>query len=170
MRHLFNPGTAMLLLAGASATALATAFTGQYLFDLQPCVLCIYQRWPYALAIALCLGGRTPLARAAAPWVLMATALVLALNAGIAVYHVGVEQHWWTGSEACVGPGGAALTLEALRAQIMATPVTRCDEIEFSLFGVSMAGYNVLFSLGLALYAGLAGRQAIGKNGITPSS
>jgi disulfide bond formation protein DsbB len=170
MRHFLNPGTAMLLLAGASATALAAAFIGQYLFDLQPCVLCIYQRWPYALAIAVCLGGRTPWARGAAQWVLLLTALALAVNAGIAVYHVGVEQHWWLGSEACVGPGGAAQTLEALRAQIMATPVTRCDEIAFSLFGVSMAGYNVLFSLGLALYAGVAGWRAIGNNGITPPS
>jgi len=66
----------------------------------------------------------------------------------------------WAGSEGCVGPSGAPQTLAALRAQIMATPVTRCDEIAFSLFGVSMAGYNVLFSLGLALYAGVAGRRA----------
>ncbi|MBT4491386.1 MAG: disulfide bond formation protein B [Rhodospirillaceae bacterium] len=162
MQGLLNPRTATLLLALASVTALAAAFISQYGFDLQPCVLCIYQRWPYAIAIALCLGVQTPLTRPMIGYALVLTALALAINSGIAAYHVGVEQHWWAGSESCVGQGGTAQTLDALRAQIMATPVTRCDEVAFSVFGVSMAGYNVLFSLALAAYAGLAGRFSFG--------
>ena len=58
-------------------------------------------------------------------------------------------------------PYSADKTLAELRAQIMATPVTRCDDVAFSLFGVSMAGYNVLFSLALAFYTALAGARAI---------
>lgn len=152
---------ALMLIILAAATALAAAFIGQYGFELQPCVLCVYQRWPYAIAIVLCLGALTPWGRQLAGWVLLVSALVLAVNSGIAVDHVGVEQHWWAGSEVCVGTRGTAQTLAALRAQIMATPVTRCDEVAFSLFGVSMAGYNVLFSFLLALYTGLAGRRAV---------
>ncbi len=155
MQQLFTTRTALLLVPLASLTALALAFIGQYGFELQPCVLCIYQRWPFAIA-ALCLVALTPWVRPAATWLLLFSALVLAVNAGIAVYHVGVEQYWWTGSEACVGTTGTARTLAELRAQVMATPVTRCDEVAFSLFGISMAGYNVIFSAGLALYAGLA--------------
>jgi disulfide bond formation protein DsbB len=146
----------LFLVPLAAVAALALAFIGQYVFDLQPCVLCIYQRWPFAIATVLCLVALTPWLRPTASWLLGLTALVLATNAGIAVYHVGVEQYWWIGSEACVGKAGTAQTLAELRAQIMATPVTRCDEVAFSLFGVSMAGYNVLFSSGLALHAGLA--------------
>ena len=152
---------ALALAILASVTALAAALIGQYGFDLQPCVLCVYQRWPYVLVIALCLGGLSPLGRSRAGWILLLSALALATDTGIAGYHVGVEQHWWAGSAGCVGQGGTAQTLEALRAQIMATPVTRCDEVAFSLFGVSMAGYNVLFSFGLALYTGFAGRRAV---------
>ncbi len=174
MGGLTQPRTALALAAAASATALAAAFIGQYGFELQPCVLCVYQRWPYAFVIALsaiALGafalspqGRKPgrkLGRRLAACALLVSALALLANSGIAAYHVGVEQHWWAGSEGCVGTGGTAQTLEALRAQIMATPVTRCDEVAFSLFGVSMAGYNVLFSFLLALYTGLAGRRAV---------
>ncbi|MBT3334545.1 MAG: disulfide bond formation protein B [Rhodospirillaceae bacterium] len=156
MQQLFATKTALFLVPLAAVTALALAFIGQYGFELQPCVLCIYQRWPFAIVTVLCLAALTPWLRPAAYWILGLAALVLAINAGIAVYHVGVEQYWWIGSEACVGKTGTAQTLAELRAQIMATPITRCDEVAFSLFGVSMAGYNVLFSAGLAFYAGLA--------------
>lgn len=160
MQQLFTTKTALLLVPLASIAALAGAFTAQYGFELQPCVLCIYQRWPFAIATALCLGAVIPSLRPLAHWLLLLSALVLAVNAGIATYHVGVEQHWWAGSDACVGPGGAGgapQTLAELRAQIMSTPVIRCDVVAFSLFGISMAGYNILFSAGLAVYAGLAG-------------
>jgi len=160
--QLFAPKWALILVPLAAVTALALAFIGQYGFDLYPCVLCIYQRWPFVIVAGLCLLAANPAMRTgkAARWILLLCAGVLAVNAAIAVYHVGVEQHWWAGSEACVGKTGATQTLAQLRAQIMSAPVTRCDEIAFSLFGVSMAGYNVLFSFVLALYAGLVGYRA----------
>ena len=162
MQQLFATKTALFLVPLAAVTALALAFIGQYGFDLYPCVLCIYQRWPFVIVAGLCLLAANPAMRTgkAARWILLLCAGVLAVNAAIAVYHVGVEQHWWAGSEACVGKTGATQTLAQLRAQIMSAPVTRCDEIAFSLFGVSMAGYNVLFSFVLALYAGLVGYRA----------
>ncbi|MDA1100760.1 MAG: disulfide bond formation protein B [Proteobacteria bacterium] len=164
MQQLFATKTALFLVPLASLTALALAFIGQYGFALQPCILCIYQRWPFAIAATLCLVAFSPWVRPAALWLLLLSALVLAVNAGIAVHHVGVEQYWWIGSEACVGPGaGTPQTLAELRAQIMATPITRCDDVAFSLFGVSMAGYNVLFSAGLACYAGLAAKIGFGN-------
>ena len=162
MQRLFAAKTALFLVPLASLAALALAFVGQYEFELQPCVLCIYQRWPFAIAAALCLVALTPSARPSAPWLLLLSALVLAVNAGIAVYHVGVEQYWWIGTEDCVGKTGTAQTLAELRAQIMATPITRCDEVAFSLFGISMAGYNIAFSTGLAWYAGLASKICFG--------
>ena len=64
-------------------------------------------------------------------------------------------------AEGCTGPSGTPQTLDALRAQIAATPVIRCDNIVFSLFGISMAGYNVLFALALAIYAALVGKSAL---------
>ena len=63
MRGLLASQTSVLLVALASTIALAVAFVGQYHFELQPCVLCIYQRWPYAIAIALYLGAQMSWAR-----------------------------------------------------------------------------------------------------------
>ncbi|MEQ9641475.1 MAG: disulfide bond formation protein B [Alphaproteobacteria bacterium] len=149
---------APLLLLLASVLALATAFVAQYGFDLQPCVLCLYQRWPYGVAIVLALAALA--APAYRGWLLALIGLTLLVDAGIAGYHVGVEQHWWAGTDACTGPSTQAKTLEELRAQIMATPVTRCDEVQWSLFGISMAGYNLIACLVLAGFAFVAANKA----------
>ncbi|MDP6344265.1 MAG: disulfide bond formation protein B [Alphaproteobacteria bacterium] len=159
-----RPGTAAVLVMLASVGALAAAFTAQYGFDLQPCILCIYQRWPYGIAAALCLLALSPPGRRYPGPLLLLAAAALAVNAGIAGYHVGVEQHWWAGTDGCTGPGGTPASLAELRAQIMASPVVRCDQVAFSLFGISMAGYNVLSSALLSAYAGWAGWRGFTGN------
>ena len=154
------------LILAASVAVLAGAFLFQYAGGLAPCVLCIYQRYPYGVAIALSAlalilaNGRT---RGAA---LLACAAAFLVGAGIAVFHIGVEQHWWQGTAACTGgDAGPAGSLEALRAQIMAAPVVRCDQIAWSLFGISMAGYNALISSALALVSLVAARRALRRGG-----
>ena len=62
---------------------------------------------------------------------------------------MGVEQGWWEGTSGC-GSISTTDDLAALRAQIMNAPIVRCDEVAWSLFGISMAGYNVLYSLAAA--------------------
>lgn len=157
-----SPGRALALLAAGSAGVLAAAFFFQHVLGYQPCILCIYQRWPYAAVIALALASLALPSR----WrlggfdaLLAVCGLALLANAGIAAYHVGVEQHWWAGTSACGGGGTAADSLDALRAQIMAAPVVRCDEPAWTLFGVSMAGYNIVLAAAMAGYAFLAARR-----------
>ena len=128
--------------------ALAGAFAAQYGFDLEPCVLCIYQRWPHAVVIALAALALAAPDGPARIGLLGLAGLALLLGAGVAGYHVGVEQHWWRGSQACTASIGGAASLEELMAQIMAAPIVRCDEIAWSFLGVSMAGYNFLLSMG----------------------
>ena len=155
-----DPRIAALLLALASAGVLLSALFFQFVLNYQPCVLCIMQRWPYVAVMVL--GLVTWLFRR---WkglgdaLLVVSGLALLAGAGIATYHVGVEQHWWAGTSSC-GGSAAANSLEALRAQVLAAPVTRCDEVAWSLFGISMAGYNVAISLALAAYAFVAARIA----------
>jgi disulfide bond formation protein DsbB len=158
-----KPRLVFALLLGASAAALASAFASQYIGGLQPCILCLYQRVPYGAvmaisALGLGLSGATPPPRRVIVGLAVLCAVAFVINAGIAAYHVGVEQHWWQGTEGCVGAGGAARTIEELRAQILAAPIVRCDEVPWSLFGVSLAGYNVLASLGLAAVGAIAAR------------
>lgn len=152
---------APLLLLLASIAVLGSALASQYIGGLQPCVLCLYQRVPYA-AVILIAGVALflpPGPRAAA---LALAGLALLTGAGIAVFHVGVEQHWWQGTAECGTIDAAADSLEALRAQVLAAPTVRCDEIPWSLFGISMAGYNVLTSLGLGIAGLIAARRLIG--------
>ncbi|MCZ6522408.1 MAG: disulfide bond formation protein B [Alphaproteobacteria bacterium] len=156
-----QPRHAPLLILLASLAVLGGAFAFQYIGGLDPCILCIYQRFPYgatiglgAIALVLAHRGR----RGALPWLLGLSAIAFAVGGGIAAYHVGVEQHWWRGTAACGASGAVATTIEELRRQIMNAPIVRCDEVPWSLFGVSMAGYTVLMSAALATFSLWAAR------------
>jgi disulfide bond formation protein DsbB len=154
------PRTSALFLLAASAGSLLAAFFFQYVIGLQPCVLCIWQRWPYAVVIVLAIltvAAQAPKLRAA---LLALCGVALLFGGGVAVFHVGVEQHWWTGTPGC-GVTATANSIDALRAQIMAAPVVRCDQVAWSLFGISMAGYNILISLALAAVAFASARRSI---------
>ena len=163
---MFSVRTAPALVLAASIATLGAAFAFQYLGGLDPCVLCLYQRYPYGVTGALGLAGVAHAAAGrprAVPWLLGLCAVTFLAGAGIAGFHVGVEQHWWVGTASCTGAGGEARTLEELREQILAAPVVRCDKVAWSLFGVSMAGYNFLASLALAGFSLLAVRRMVGS-------
>ena len=160
MTALLRPRASALSILFASATVLGAALFSQYAGGLEPCVLCVYQRAPYAAAIALAAAGFAMARdRRAVGGLHGLAAAVFLIGAGIAAYHVGVEWRWWAGTEACAGAGaGGARSVDELRAQIMSAPAVRCDEVAWSLFGVSMAGYNFLVSLALAGFSVLAAR------------
>jgi disulfide bond formation protein DsbB len=139
-------------LMAASVAALGSAYAFQFIGGLQPCALCLYQRIPWWAALGLgALALRLHATQRAWNIAVWLGALVVLAGAGLAGYHAGVEYKWWAGPTTCSGVGGTAQTLDVLRAQIMNAPVVRCDEIPWSLFGVSMAGYNFLLSLFVGL-------------------
>ncbi|NKB60304.1 MAG: disulfide bond formation protein B [Alphaproteobacteria bacterium] len=146
-----RPITIPLGLLLISIAVLGSAYAFQHIGGLQPCTLCLYQRWPWWVAGGLSVLALTLIRERRFTRALSALgALSVLIGMGIAVYHAGVEQHWWAGPTACSG-AAAPKTLEALRAQIFAAPVVRCDDIPWSLFGISMAGYNALISLATGL-------------------
>lgn len=138
-----------LVLVG-SAALLGGALAFQYFGHLAPCEMCLWQRWPHVTALALGLVA----------WVLRSNRAVVALaalavlvTAGIGYFHAGVEYHWWAGPQACTAAGFAAGPDFITAA--LATPMIRCDAAAWTLFGISMAGYNALFSTvigGVALW------------------
>ncbi|MGC2416061.1 MAG: disulfide bond formation protein B [Stellaceae bacterium] len=134
----------------ASAIVLGSAFLSQYWGGLAPCELCLLQRWPWAAAIAMSLVALVAGSRPALPWVALGLTLVFALGAVFAFYHVGVEEHWLAGPSACTASGGGAQTLEEMKRQILGTAPVLCDRVQWSLLGVSLAGWNLLASLGMA--------------------
>ncbi len=141
------------LLVAVGLGALALAMMAQYWGGLQPCVLCIYQRYAHGAAGGAGLLALALAARPAARQLLAGLGgLALLAGAGIAAFHVGVEQHWWRGTDGCHSPGfDSDLTIDELREAMLGTSFVPCDEIPWELFGISMAGYNFLFSLALGV-------------------
>lgn len=150
-----------LLLALASAAMLAGAFWFQYVEGLQPCPLCMAQRWAHAASLGIGLIAGLVAGPRSAPLLLALLGLAFLTGAGIAGYHVGVEQHWFE-SAFCGSGDVVATTVEDLKALLWETEVARCDEIAWSLLGISMAGYNLIVSVLLALVAFGAARRAAG--------
>jgi len=135
---------------------LGGALLSQYVGGLYPCEMCYWQRWPHAAAILLALWAiLSPLhAPRTRPLVLLA-ALAIAISGGIGVFHAGVELGYWEGITVCTATGAASLE------DIMKVPLVRCDQVQWSLLGISMAGWNAIISLGgAALIAWLAWRRA----------
>ena len=144
----------------ASAAVLGTALLSQYWGGLAPCELCLLQRWPWAAAIAIALVALIVGSRPALPWVALLLAIVFAAGAAIAFYHVGVELHWFAGPSACTATDGGAMTLEEMKRQILGTAPVLCDRVQWSLFGVSLAGWNLVASLGMAAICAMVAVRA----------
>jgi disulfide bond formation protein DsbB len=146
----------------ASAVVLGGALLSQYWGGLAPCELCLMQRWPWAVAIVISFVATMVGSRPALRWVALLLAADFAIGSALAFYHTGVEQHWFAGPSACSGAATAADTIEALKAQILHQQPVRCDEAAWSLWGVSLAGWNLLASLVMTGYCLAAFLQARG--------
>jgi disulfide bond formation protein DsbB len=134
----------------ASVAVLGTALLSQYWGGLAPCELCLLQRWPWVAAIVISLISILRGSRPTLPWVALLLSIIFAIGGGLAFYHIGVERHWFAGPEACTGAATAADTVEAMRARILGQMPVRCDEPAWSLWGISLAGWNLLASVMMA--------------------
>ncbi len=153
---IFNHRNAAGIAALAAAGLLITVFAMQYIGGLAPCSLCLTQRWPHGIALALGMIALMPITAAPARKLILALiALSFAVTAGIGFYHAGVEYGWFAGPTACSG-NITGNTVEELKQALMAQPVVRCDEVAWSLFGISLAGYNFLASATLAVFCTVA--------------
>ena len=136
---------ARLLALLVPAALLGGAYLGQYGFGLYPCEMCWWQRYPHMVAIVFAL--LSFFWRPVRPLVAVA-ALAVLVSGLIGGYHAGVEYHWWQGLTACtaerVSGGGDPL------AAILDAPLIRCDTPQWTLMGVSLAGFNFLISTAAA--------------------
>jgi disulfide bond formation protein DsbB len=153
---------APLLSALALAALAALTLAGAWAFQLAgypPCDLCLEQRTAYyaaiplGLLIAIAAGTRAPRAVLVVGFALVAALFVY--NAGLAIYHSGVEAKMWQGPTACTGgySGGQG----DLLTQLQNVKVVRCDEVGLRVLGFSLANWNILISAGLAGLASLSG-------------
>ncbi len=130
----------------AALAALGVAYYVQDQMGLAPCPLCLLERWPYRIVIALGILGYL-LPRPATRLLLLVSILTLLAAAGLAFTHTGVEFHWWRSPlPECNGflTPGAALPL---------TPAKPCDDPTYLIphLPISMAMMNLLYALAFAL-------------------
>jgi disulfide bond formation protein DsbB len=143
---------ARALAIAAPAALLAGAYGSEIWGGLYPCEMCWWQRYAHFAALALAL---VSLALRGAPdrgrsfvWL---AALAILTSGGIGAYHAGVEAGIFEGFTTCASTGTAGLSAEDMLKEIMAKPIVRCDEIQFSFLGISMAGWNAILSIAAAL-------------------
>ncbi|MBK8210571.1 MAG: disulfide bond formation protein B [Rhodospirillales bacterium] len=139
----------LMLILATSLTALASAFAGQYVFGLEPCVLCLWQRVPFAAAAAIAALGLVGWGRRRAVLPIALAALVFAIGAAIAFFHVGVQQHWWSSVAGCGGVPVTGMSVEDLSPSALANPPKPCDVVDWRLLGLSLAGWNTVVSTAL---------------------
>ena len=142
--------TILTVILGISVTVLGGSLVMQLGFGLEPCILCLYQRLPYgAAAILAAVAFFLP-----AHWrhgVVAACGAGFGMNGALAFYHVGIENHWWEAA-ACLGDAGGTFSLAEMHAALERPVAVPCDVVQWTLFGLSLSGYNGLLSLGLAVF------------------
>lgn len=151
--HVLFPGAAVAVL---SVLILSGAYAFQYIGGLKPCALCLEQRVPWFVLIVL--GGAVTTAHVwNAPRIALVAlyALIVAValwSAYLGLFHAGVEYKWWPGPADCAAtdlPGA-----DSILGPLSPSQIVRCDEIVWDLFGITMAGFNFLFSLASAALGG----------------
>jgi disulfide bond formation protein DsbB len=153
-----SPALGAALSVGLIAAAtLAGAWYFQLVLGLQPCPLCLEQRYAYYLAVPLAVVIAFAAALHAPRPLLIGGLALLALaalaNAVLGTYHAGVEWKFWAGPTDCTGPVGNLGSAGSLLDRLDTVKVVMCDEVQWKFLGLSLAGYNVLISLLMAAIA-----------------
>ncbi|MES2988856.1 MAG: disulfide bond formation protein B [Pseudomonadota bacterium] len=125
---------------------IAGALGSQVFGGLIPCEMCHWQRWPhYAAIIVAAVSFAIPHRPMRMLFVLIA-AVLIALSGGIGIFHAGVEYHWWPGITPCSTDVAHGDPMQIMIEQL-GKPIIRCDAAQWSLFGISLAGFNAIISL-----------------------
>ena len=132
---------------------IAGAWFFELVIGLAPCPMCLTQRWPYYIGLPILAVGlimikstNINIARISA----LATALLFLGGAIFAAYHSGVEWHFWTGPADCSGGEDLSASVGNLLADLKTAKVVSCVDAAWRLFGISLAGYNVIISAAIS--------------------
>jgi len=139
-------GSVAVGLGGLALALVLGALGFQYLAHFPPCEMCHWQRWPLIAAALVGIGGGMSAKGDAARIVALSAIVLVAASGAIGAYQAGVEWHWWQGPAECTG---TRFVFHGLR-DLNTPGAVRCDVAAWRLFGLSLAGYNALISLGAA--------------------
>jgi disulfide bond formation protein DsbB len=163
---LTEPVALASFLAALGVGLLLGAFAFEYIGGVKPCHLCLGQRLPWPIMTIVAAVAMLGLRRGAHPMLAPAAftvAVAIALwSAYLAAFHAGVEWKWWPGPPSCTG---SAPPLGGFTGSFDPAEIVRCDEVAWSLFGLSLAGYNFIFSLVALAAAGLGALKTMRRSG-----
>ena len=165
---LSRPPFVFAALGLASAFSIGFALYLQIFHELPPCVLCQYQRLPYFAIMAIAslgiLVSRHIKYCKLTGFMALLCALTFFIGSITALFHFGVEMKWWSGTAGCGVTGLNATSVETLKDTIMNSPLTNCGDVLWRYLGISLAGWNLLWSTSLTIVSGIFARLWINRN------
>lgn len=132
--------------------AIGGAWFSELVLHFVPCLLCLWERWPYYIALPLALGGLVLLRGEAAryrPHLAAALGVIFVISTGLGLYHAGVEWKLFTAPD-CGGRLGGPVSLDDFRKALGTARVVLCDEAPMRVLGLSFAGWNAVASAVIA--------------------
>ena len=138
------------LLITVSFCILISTLLIEYIFNFPPCKLCIYQRIPYLLIIILGIG--LIFFKKMREFLFIFIMLQMA-NFFIAFFHSLVERGVVEYEMNCTSTGSDIQTIDELRNFLEKVPIAKCNEILFSIMGLSLANFNLIVSILLIISA-----------------
>jgi disulfide bond formation protein DsbB len=161
------PLSAAAIVAVAGLATIGGFFYFQYVLGYPPCPLCLDQRnafyFSVPLAALLWLGAGYGASRKVMVLGFVAIALAMLWNTGLSTYHAGVEWKLWAGPTDCSGPINGFGAASNMLNRLQDIRIVRCDEAAWRLFGISLAGYDVLVSLFLAAVAAWGAKASLAR-------
>jgi len=161
--------TAAAIVALGGLATIGGFFFFQYVVGLAPCPLCLEQRNAFYLSVPLAgllwLGAGYGAQRKVLLLGFLVIAAAMVWNSGLSAYHAGIEWKWWSGPLECTGPISNVTSAKDLLKQLNTFSPVRCDEVQWSFLGLTLAGYDVLISLGLAIVALWGARASLARAG-----
>jgi disulfide bond formation protein DsbB len=145
---------------GISLAMLAAAHGFERFGKMAPCALCLHQREAYwaaaSIAVLALVANRFSSERLTTQAFGLLLACAFGAGAVIAGFHVGVEYKWWAGLATCSGGGTLSVSPDILGSLSKSMEVPSCDKVAWSMAGLSMAGWNMVISAGLALISAIS--------------
>jgi len=161
------PLAAAAIVAMVGLATIGGFFFFEYGLGLPPCHLCLEQRMSYYVAVPLAgllwLGAGHGASRKVLLLGFVVIALVMLWNSGLAAYHAGVEWKLWLGPQDCTGPINKLGSVQNLLNQLQSINLVRCDVASWRFLGISLAGWDVPLSLGLAGVAGWGAKSTFAR-------
>ena len=138
---------ALIVPAGLLGGAVFT----QFVLGLSPCEMCYWQRWPHWAALAFALLALAARKEGWSDFIVYLAAISIAISGLIGGFHAGVEYGWWEGVTSCASMSAPSASSAEMLDTIMNAPLVRCDQPQWTLWGISLAGFNFVISVGSAL-------------------